>query len=342
MPSVIFSIVPFIIALAGQVASPESDLIQEDEGRRTLGGMQYCTDHLVCHDWRIQRNVLIGQFRLLKPSDRVAETGTYEACRLAFDSVRKQPDFPPIPSTVVVTVHGLGRTRNSMSGIGKYVSENGKYGWINFGYASTRSNITRNAAALRRVLDELATLKREQNDGAESSDEQLPVIEYHFVAHSLGNIILRKVLSDLEQDQQNPPRPAWRMGRIVMLGPPNHGSSMANLMKDSTTFRLIAGSSGTDLGAEWEQMEKRLVTPKCEFAIIAGGRSDTLGYSPLLEGDDDLIVRVDETKLSGAADFAVIRSVHTVIMESAEAQQMTLRFLEEGHLLAADKRQRIP
>lgn len=339
----IFFAVPVLIAMFGQVEeTPDPSLNHEDQGRATLGGTQFWTDHLVCHDWRIQRNVQFGQFRLLKPTNRVAETGTYENCREAFDSVRERPDFPPIPSTIVVSVHGLGRTRKSMSAIGKYVAENGDYGWMNFGYASTRTEIIDNARALRIALDELASLKREQDDRSVSADDGHRGIEFHFIAHSLGNILIRSVLSELEQNDPNRQRAAWRTGRIVMLGPPNQGSAMANLLKKNTAFRLIAGSSGEDLGAEWDELKKRLITPKCEFAIIAGGKSDKKGYNPLLTGDDDLIVRVEETKLSGAADFAVIPSAHTYLMDRTESKEMALRFLQKGFLKTANERKRIP
>ena len=225
--------IPLLVAMFGQVEeTPDPNLSREEKGRVTLGGTQFWTDHLVCHDWRIQRNVKFGQFRLLKPSNRVAQTGTYENCRQAFDSVRGQPDFPPVPATVLVSVHGLGRTRNSMSAIGKYVSERGNYGWINFGYASTRTEITDNARALRNVLDELALLKREQDARVKSTDDSRRGIEFHFVAHSLGNIIIRSVLSEIERNDPERRQTVWQVGRIVMLGPPNQGSAMANLLQE--------------------------------------------------------------------------------------------------------------
>ncbi len=150
------------------------------------------------------------------------------------------------------------------------------------------------------------------------------------------------MLSDIERNDANQPWTTWRVGRMVMLGPPNQGSAMANLLRKSNAFRLIAGSSGKDLGAEWDELQERLITPKFEFAIIAGGKSDEKGYNPLLTGDDDLIVRVEETKLSGAADFAVIPSVHTYLMDRSASQEMALRFLQTGFLKTADERKRIP
>ena len=333
---------PLLVTMFGQVdETAELKLVDGKAGRLTLGGTQYWTDYSVCHGWRIQRNVRFGQFRLLKPNNRVAKTGTYEHCRQALRFVRQQPDFPPIPSTVLVGVHGLGRTRNSMSAIGRYVSEKGGFGWINFGYASTRAEIAEHARALRNALDELALFKREQDAKSASSGGQ-DGIEFHFIAHSLGNIVIRRMLSDIEGRDAEGKAADWRVGRMVMLGPPNQGSAMANLLKKSKAFRFITGSSGKSLGAGWGELQEQLRTPKCEFAIIAGGKSDEQGYNPLLAGDDDLIVRVEETWLSGAADFAVIPAVHTYLMNRAESKEMALRFLRAGFLKSAAERRRIP
>ena len=335
--------VTLLVAILGQVnKAPDPNLKQQPMERATLGGTQYWTDYLVCHGWRIQRNVKFGQFRLLKPTNRVAGTGNYENCRQAFLAACHQPDFPPIPSTVLVSVHGLGRTRNSMSAMGKFVSEKNNYGWINFGYASTRTEISDQARALRHTLDELTSLKQQQDAKSAATVGEQTGIEFHFVAHSLGNIVIRKMLYDVARADGDRQRRAWRVGRMVMLGPPNQGSAMANLLKKSHTFRLIAGSSGQDLGAEWDQLQDRLITPTFEFAIIAGGKGDEKGYNPLLDGDDDLIVRVEETKLSGAADFAVVPAVHTVLMDNAKAQEMVQRFLQTGFLKTAEERNRIP
>ncbi len=332
-----------LVFMCGQVEeTPDPKLHQEQMGRATLGGLQYWTDHFVCHDWRIQHHVKFKQFRLLKPTNRVALEGGYDECRQAFDELRRRPDFPEIPSTIVVCVHGLGRTRNSMSSIGKFVSERGGHGWINFGYASTRSGIADNSRALLHVLNELAALKNEQDAKVASVADQQRGIEFHIIAHSLGNILVRKLLGELEQGHVDQKESPWRLGRVVMLGPPNHGSAMANLLKKSNAFRLIAGSSGQELGAEWDALSERLVTPKSEFAIIAGGKEDGKGFNPLLSGDDDLIVRVNETRLSGAADFAVIPSVHTYLIDRAEAKEMALQFIRFGFLKTAAERNRIP
>ena len=58
------------------------------------------------------------------------------------------------------------------------------------------------------------------------------------------------------------------------------------------------------------EISRIVATPSCEFAIIAGGQGNGEGLNPLITGDDDLVVGVDETKLSGARDFAVVQVFH--------------------------------
>ena len=73
-----------------------------------------------------------------------------------------------------------------------------------------------------------------------------------------------------------------------------------------------------------------LSAPPIPFAIIAGGRGDKEGYNPLLPGDDDGVVTVDETLLVGARAFLRVDAVHTVIMNHPQTIAEVLRFLEGG------------
>ena len=88
-------------------------------------------------------------------------------------------------------------------------------------------------------------------------------------------------------------------------------------------------------------MQERLAIPQCEFGIIAGGRGDERGFNPLLTGDDDGVVTVSSTRLAGAADFLVLPVSHTFLMRNRQVLDCTLRFLEHGFFLSADKRQPI-
>ena len=88
-------------------------------------------------------------------------------------------------------------------------------------------------------------------------------------------------------------------------------------------------------------MKDRLATPTCEFAIIAGGKGDNQGWKTTLPGDDDGTVSVATTRLAGARDFIVVPRGHTFIMNAPEVKEYTVRFIEKGHFISAEKRRPI-
>jgi hypothetical protein len=161
--------------------------------------------------------------------------------------------------------------------------------------------------------------------------------EIDLVCHSLGNLVVRRYLGEAAM-----PVPRWqtdrRIKRMVMLGPPNNGAQLARLFKDNQLFGLVTGPSGKELAITWDEAQKRLATPTFPFAIIAGGRGNSRGMNPVVDGDDDFVV----TRLPGAADFLVVPRLHGHLLEDEQVCQSALKFLREGYLVAADKCKPIP
>jgi pimeloyl-ACP methyl ester carboxylesterase len=247
--------------------------------------------------------------------------GTFDQCRSRLDEIKRQQSLEPISGKVVITLHGLVRSRDCMEGIGNYLAQEGGYTWLNISYASARGSLDDHARALARVLENL-------DPG---------VTEINFVCHSLGNLVVRRYLGEAAQ-----PQPAWqvdpRLKRMVMLGPPNNGAELARLFKNNDLMGLVTGESGKQLAISWEDTQKKLATPAFEFGVIAGGRSDDRGTNPFIHGDDDFVVGVEETRLSGARDFLLVPCLHGHLMQNAQVRQCTLRFLREGFFTAAGER----
>ena len=87
-------------------------------------------------------------------------------------------------------------------------------------------------------------------------------------------------------------------------------------------------------------VQEKLIIPNSPFGIVAGsvGR---IG-NPAIEGRDDWIVSVQETRLAGAHDFLVVPAMHTFIMNNEDVQKATLSFLQKGWFNSDEKRQPIP
>lgn len=211
-----------------------------------------------------------------------------------------------------------------MAGIAQYLSQAGDFEVLNISYASTRAPLADHAASLARVIRCL--------EGVDEID---------FVAHSMGNLVVRHLLHDqlvaargLGQDP--------RIRRIVMLAPPNHGAVLAEQFQRDPAFRLLLGEGGQQLTTDWERVQDHLAVPSCAFGIIAGSAGPQPGGNPWVEGDDDLVVSVDETRLPGAADFIVVPELHTFIMDHPLVRQYTLRFLQQGYFISAEARHPLP
>ena len=197
-----------------------------------------------------------------------------------------------------------------MQPLAEYLERNGRMNVINVGYATTRRTVEEHADALDRIVARLTT-----------------ATEIDFVAHSLGNLVLRRMLAEqMARDEGIDPR----IGRIVMLGPPNRGALLAEARGLNYAVRFMAGPAGRQLAFEWDELAAELVIPPGEFGIIAGGLEPAGGWNPLLPGNDDGTVRVIETWLPGAADWVVVPVPHSLLMRSEKVQEYTLHFLLQG------------
>jgi pimeloyl-ACP methyl ester carboxylesterase len=209
----------------------------------------------------------------------------------------------PAPAEeIVVLLHGIANIPLSMRYLENSLEKEG-YKVHNLGYPSTDVPIEEAAGRIREKVMAI--------DGFE---------RIHFVGHSMGNLLIRLVLAD------DPPG----LGRVVMIAPPNQGSFMAQRLEELDIYRWIFGPAGRQLPADNRAFFKNLPIPECEFGIIAGGRGTENGFNPLLEGDDDGTVRVEETKLPGAADFTLVGNTHTLILFDPETVQQTIHFLKFG------------
>jgi len=299
--------------------SPAEAAHQDSLPMPTLGGNQFWADELFFHDWRIQRNVLSGNHRLLDGHNFRHASGTFAQCSEALDQLKKERNLPPMEGRAVVLLHGLGDTRGMLSSLGRYLRQQGSYHVFNVTYPSTRQGVAEHAKGLASVIDHL--------DGIQ---------EINFVGFSLGNIVLRRFFADELKRKAGKVDPRFK--RLVMIGPPNHGSELATNLGDNKLFELLCGKAGQQLGHLWAWEAGSLATPPIEFGIVAGGTGDDRGFNPLLPGDDDGVVTVQSTRLAGAADNVLVFGLHSLLPRDLKVHQYTLRFLQHGYFKAPEKR----
>ncbi len=206
----------------------------------------------------------------------------------------------------VVVLHGMGRTHSSMAKIEARLVKEG-YGVLNSSYDSTSDLIT--------TLAESAV-----GAGVQYCEQQNANI-IHFVTHSLGGILVRAYLQDREIS---------RLGRIVMLAPPNQGSEVADLLQGYGAYELAMGPAGQALSTKPGGFLSQLKPIVGEIGIIAGNSTSDPWFSPLIPGEDDGKVSVERAKLEEMKDFLVVDSGHTFIMRNDEVIEQIIYFLAQG------------
>jgi pimeloyl-ACP methyl ester carboxylesterase len=205
----------------------------------------------------------------------------------------------------IVLLHGLGRTRWSLWPVAREAARRG-YRVHNLGYPSRRAPIEELAENVgHRVLSVAGT-------GA-----------VDVVTHSMGGIILRAAVAAgiLPQDA---------VRRVVMLAPPNHGSELADRLRDFRVYRLATGPAGQQIGTNEDSLPRRLPPPPFEVGIIAGRKSTNPFFGRVLGAESDGKVTVESTQLEGMRDRVVVDRAHTFIMWAPDVLAHTFAFLETG------------
>ena len=117
----------------------------------------------------------------------------------------------------------------------------------------------------------------------------------------LGGLVVRKWCQDYSD---------IRVRRLVMIGTPNCGAEMADMLQRNWLYRGVFGPSGQQLIANTAGYISKLPPPTMEFAVIAGAKGTPDGYNPLIPGDDDGIVTLKSAFLPGAVDSLTVRGLH--------------------------------
>jgi triacylglycerol lipase len=208
-------------------------------------------------------------------------------------------------SDYVILLHGLGRTPLSMKRI-EWTLRKQNYRVINVSYPSTRVSVQ---DAADHWLDDV--LKTRVTDGS---------AKIHFVAHSLGGIVLRQYLANHEIPN---------LGRVVMLAPPNHGSELADRLRNNCLYRLATGPAGQQLGTSEASVPNRLGPIDFELGVIAGDRSLNALFSSWIPGPDDGKVSVRSAMVPGA-EFLLVHKSHTWMAWSGRVAGAISDFLRTG------------
>jgi len=303
----------------------------------TLGGKQFWTDYRWWYGWRVQYNHTLDHWRLLDDRSIRKAWGTKEAMLEALEEAKQKKQVATeeteVPaSEVVFLLHGLMRTSSSMRPIEIQLLESFqdkiKSGTldqsarppciIRYSYASTRAPIASHAEAFRELVENLPGKPRIKIAG-----------------HSLGNIVTRLAIAQW-RTQGDPKGVLDRFDRVVMLGPPNQGSSFAKRLSQLGLFETITGKAGMQLGPQWDGFQENLGIPPCPFAILAGDLTGSPIQNPLLDGPNDAVVTLEEAKLDGMSEFKTYPVLHSFLMQDSRCVVDAVEFLTKKRAKVAN------
>ncbi|MBO9716965.1 MAG: hypothetical protein J7507_09170 [Pseudoxanthomonas sp.] len=217
-------------------------------------------------------------------------------------AVPPQPvDPPPLPAVegqCVVLLHGLGRTHRSLARLEAALRQAG-YATANIDYPSQSQTIEASA--------------REAVPRGVRECRQAGARTIHFVTHARID----------------------GLGRVVMLGPPNQGSEVADALVGTALYDHFNGPAGAQLVTGADGIAARLGPVDFPLGVIAGNEATAIDslLATRIPGENDGKVAVGRARVDGMHDFLVLPVNHTFMMVNDVVIGQTLQFLRHGAFL---------
>lgn len=209
-------------------------------------------------------------------------------------------------SEAIILLHGLARTSRSMNKADKLLAAYG-YKIINVDYPSRSTDIS----SLAQQYIAQAVMQCDANS----------IKKIHFLTHSMGGILLRDYLASQSID---------KLGRVVMLAPPNQGSEVVDKLGSWKLFYYLNGPAGLQLGTDKNSVPNQLGPVNCQLGIIAGNKTVNPFLSWLIPGVNDGKVSVSRAQVAGMNDFIVMPYSHSFIMRRETVIEQALYFIQQG------------
>lgn len=162
--------------------------------------------------------------------------------------MREAPEIGGVRCPGVVLLHGIARGSSSLGRLERSLQAAG-FATLNIDYASRRKPIAALADDIHPAI-------------ARFAEREAPL---HFVTHSMGGLVARAYLAKHRPD---------RLGGVVMLGTPNGGSEVADLLSGSRLYRAFYGPAGLELTTA----NRSEALPVVDYPV--GGSQETVSSIP--------------------------------------------------------------
>lgn len=212
----------------------------------------------------------------------------------------------------VILLHGIGQNALHMKGI-EYALKKQGYDVINISYPSLKKNIT----ALTDFLHDHLLQKEIWTKSG----------RVHFVTNSMGGLVTRYYLDRFRHDI-----PADKLGRIVMLAPPNRGSEIADLLENCKPYHVIFGPAGRELTTSVQS--ENMHTPYYDLGIVAGSKGKYYPVANLFfpggSKAHDGRVTIANALIPGVKDHWIVDATHSFMAWRSDVHKQIINFIQTG------------
>ena len=204
----------------------------------------------------------------------------------------------PAEEARVVLVHGLWMNRFAMLPLAMRIERRG-FDVTRYGYRSVGRGLRENAQRLAALC--------------ERSRQRV-----HLVGHSLGGLVILSMMQA---------HPEISVHRVVLAGSPYGDIASAHGLERFAWGHRALGKTIDD----WLHQARPALREGVELGIIAGSISMGLGrLFVTLPMPNDGVVRLEETRVPGAADSIVVHASHSGMLVSSAVARAACDFLRSG------------
>lgn len=200
----------------------------------------------------------------------------------------------------VVLAHGLWMPGLVMSPLASRIARAGFRTHV-FDYASRRRPLEGHAERLLRFID-----------------ERVGDLPAHFVAHSLGGLVVLEALRRA---------PQLKLASVLLLGAPVNGCTAGRRLARYGWGRWMLGASEP----VWREGHTPPWAGRAPLAVIAGSRPIGLARAlGRLPGVNDGVVTLEEATLKGTSAQLVMPVGHSEMVISGRVAHQVIAFLRDG------------
>lgn len=273
----------------------------------TLGGSFFWEDVFFYQKWRIQRNCITKNYRLLDSWDIRRASGSFEICQKAFIKYIKSYEIPRQHGHMIILLHGYTDSKNIFKPLWrKLILTNATVAALN--YPSLFRSSVASAQQLLFFLNHVDDID-----------------EVSFVTKGAGNLVLQNALS-LPLNLQSF-RERIRIGKVVEINPVVKESLLCEILAKIKVFRFLLGPMLLDFS---EKSIKRLpsIPPNTNLLRIFSDSKLFRAYLWFLK-----LFRIPVEGLPKKKAHSIYLKGHTFFtLQNDEVLNYTVNFINNGKI----------